>query len=1334
MATRLSESGELRWVPTHVQVTVLQARGLKPKGKHGTNDAFAVIQLGTERFSTSVLEKSREPDWREECAFDLPPDLLDHHAGHPDLELRVTLFHRALLGPDRFLGHVTIDLPKVFARKARNKSEWFPLLSKVGKKAKERGELQVSIQFMRHNLTASMFDLSGHGKPRSTFGKFKDKVRGKKKGAGLDSASAVVPSSVSTVRMERDFHNEEDHDDDGRSKEKNKSRSFLSLTGIKKPSHSPSSSLASSTLSSIAPSPDNVPNVTGISTMITPPATDSKTFPSFGMPDEPVRKRTFSADVVMLSEVKKKSNINGDLKSTTNAVSKSSLCINGSHVYVEKDAAGVEQQVHKTGGLLSKSLQNLTKPEESSKKTPVQKTENASKFNRSKTSSLGGGDEGQNKSLLSWRRSLELGKGSDGDSAELSGKSEEKKGSTGFLSLMTSPGKTEVAGTEQRESTEIRSKNKPDERRSNLGFVRAMKGGNATKPRENVSAEKAPPTIPFVPNELQVSSLALSSEISKPQLSRPQLTCTTSTRLSTSSSSFITLTTTRTSPPPFCPSTNNYFVPQLCPVSISGPTRFAFHYSPPVSPDTFSCEDEGSKKLFSPSLIASQNYGTTSSQFMTVLSPVLSSSYHGTASRDLSSVHNTVSLDSDYIITTSVVSPVMATSIGFQTNLSPNARIASSQAPHPPSEPDHPTLDTLAQEATVNLESKNKMGRNCSINVEVENKMGTICHIKNVDNSKALDSNFQSLAENTQLPMSEETEDQLKTSPLQYDRKCIIEHAETSIGAVSLHDSRGQANEEKQGEEYKIVKDKMCPVSLGMPSFTGTQTAILEVEATAKEAGNEINCSQDQRGSSVRVLQMIEDVKDTHLQKVAASGFKFDEKDVMPQKSTQDQHNAILKPVGDPDGELHEDIKDILSRNEFENAHPASQETPPPKLPHLNREDDLSFSKINEDLYQNLLDQKTEILWDNTGEHLQEYMESNGTCAVRDVSSSPTEGTGFIKDVKLFEKELYEIAFIEPMEEDSQDTDFEISNDVLDLATREMISNYKISGFTSDRNVSNVASDQLKAPEKIDEFSVGQSCPHVEPFTSHTRERADSADGASSHVESFKTASHPLEPSHNQYSKLQVFPITGTCDVKHEQSFIEDPKVSINILDNSPAASTLTPTSSNKYSNVQTPITVPNTVRFPPEYFNRTDQPKARTGPVLVSSLPIHRVSDMEAWPGDETEQALSFASSPHPVKPMPVVIKSERQKDWYDDDGLKQAKDMVKQNLHSEAATEPLKRLSQAELVQIVLSQREELAQRDSRICDLQHYIDDLLLRVINETPHLLLVPYQRPTKLGQK
>lgn len=45
---------------------------------------------------------------------------------------------------------------------------------------------------MRNNMTASMFDLSAAGKSRSRLGKFKDKVRGKKKES--DAASTAVPS------------------------------------------------------------------------------------------------------------------------------------------------------------------------------------------------------------------------------------------------------------------------------------------------------------------------------------------------------------------------------------------------------------------------------------------------------------------------------------------------------------------------------------------------------------------------------------------------------------------------------------------------------------------------------------------------------------------------------------------------------------------------------------------------------------------------------------------------------------------------------------------------------------------------------------------------------------------------------------------------------------------------------------------------------------------------------------------------------------------------------------------------------------------------------------
>ncbi|KFP87405.1 Rab11 family-interacting protein 5, partial [Apaloderma vittatum] len=81
---------------------------------------------------------------------------------------------------------------------------WHKLHSKAGKKEKERGEILVSVQFTRNNLSASMFDLSMKDKPRSPFGKLKDKVKGKKK-YDLESASAIIPSSMGALDMEDDY-------------------------------------------------------------------------------------------------------------------------------------------------------------------------------------------------------------------------------------------------------------------------------------------------------------------------------------------------------------------------------------------------------------------------------------------------------------------------------------------------------------------------------------------------------------------------------------------------------------------------------------------------------------------------------------------------------------------------------------------------------------------------------------------------------------------------------------------------------------------------------------------------------------------------------------------------------------------------------------------------------------------------------------------------------------------------------------------------------------------------------------------------------------------------
>ncbi|XP_029466353.1 rab11 family-interacting protein 2 [Rhinatrema bivittatum] len=183
-----------KWFPTHVQVTVLQAKDLSPKGKSGTNDAYTLIQLGKEKYSTSVMEKTLSPVWKEEASFELPGLLVQ---GAPEkYVLHLVVMHRSLVGLDRFLGQVAISLNDIFEDKQRRKTEWFKLESKPGKRAKERGEIKVNIQFMRNNMTASMFDLSMKDKTRSPFSKLKDKMKGRKNdGTFSDTSSAIIPST-----------------------------------------------------------------------------------------------------------------------------------------------------------------------------------------------------------------------------------------------------------------------------------------------------------------------------------------------------------------------------------------------------------------------------------------------------------------------------------------------------------------------------------------------------------------------------------------------------------------------------------------------------------------------------------------------------------------------------------------------------------------------------------------------------------------------------------------------------------------------------------------------------------------------------------------------------------------------------------------------------------------------------------------------------------------------------------------------------------------------------------------------------------------------------------
>ncbi|OCT89885.1 rab11 family-interacting protein 1 [Xenopus laevis] len=316
------------WFPTHVQVTVLQAKGLKPKGKAGTNDAYAIIQLSKEKYSTTVAEKSQAPVWKEEATFEVP---LLHNDNQERCTVRVIVMHRALVGMDKFLGQLELNLWELHQSRNRRKVQWYPLRSKPGKKEKERGQIEVDVQFMRNNMTASMFDLSMKEKSRSTLGKLKDKIKGKKHDGFPDTASAIIPSG-----------NQYDSDEEMPAAEKKKSKlkNLFSKPGLKKNSISQSMSV----LPTFPPSssPKTLLRPAEFSSDFTPPTgspASERRFPH--LPVIMTHKRTVSADTSQLNQAvsgNKKEGLSlfSGMKPKNDPMTRSNLCINGNHVYAEE--------------------------------------------------------------------------------------------------------------------------------------------------------------------------------------------------------------------------------------------------------------------------------------------------------------------------------------------------------------------------------------------------------------------------------------------------------------------------------------------------------------------------------------------------------------------------------------------------------------------------------------------------------------------------------------------------------------------------------------------------------------------------------------------------------------------------------------------------------------------------------------------------------------------------------------------------------------------------------------------------------------------------------------
>ncbi|XP_035626444.1 rab11 family-interacting protein 5 isoform X3 [Oncorhynchus keta] len=403
MMSLIELNDDQRWVPTHVNVTVLRARGLRTKGKHGSRYVYTIIQVGKEKYTTGLVEKATVPEWNEECCFELLPGILEaggrsaFPSGSGDLVL--TVMHRVLIGLDVFLGQAIVPLDKIFQDGMCPRDEWLKLNSKASRKEKERGEIQVTVQFTRNNMTASMFDLTMKDKPRSTFGKLKDRVTGRKRG-DMESSSAIVPgrfaalsSSLGQPFGEGSGGGEDPGEVEVAEEKRSKVKDFFLGKGkLRRSSDTRScSSLASESSMSSTTSESHCPPSLGLGLLVDPPSSpiySSKVKDTHhgdtdqakkvltttqSSPKILTHKRAFSdeASRITTTAIPRPCPAVESLKGQGMTLSQSSLCINGSHVYGSEPVGpkGSSTLPSKLVLLekcspLSRSLQNLTKRSE----------------------------------------------------------------------------------------------------------------------------------------------------------------------------------------------------------------------------------------------------------------------------------------------------------------------------------------------------------------------------------------------------------------------------------------------------------------------------------------------------------------------------------------------------------------------------------------------------------------------------------------------------------------------------------------------------------------------------------------------------------------------------------------------------------------------------------------------------------------------------------------------------------------------------------------------------------------------------------------------------------
>jgi len=143
--------------PTHVVVTVRQARELLLKSKSGVNDAYATIEFHKEKFATAP-EKSNSPRWMTECMFALPSGGVFHNNVFVNVSIHNKRHGKLGLETDDLIGLSNISLSALNASDSRERVRWYKLVGKKKDSKKDRGEVEVAFKFITKNVPTFQLD------------------------------------------------------------------------------------------------------------------------------------------------------------------------------------------------------------------------------------------------------------------------------------------------------------------------------------------------------------------------------------------------------------------------------------------------------------------------------------------------------------------------------------------------------------------------------------------------------------------------------------------------------------------------------------------------------------------------------------------------------------------------------------------------------------------------------------------------------------------------------------------------------------------------------------------------------------------------------------------------------------------------------------------------------------------------------------------------------------------------------------------------------------------------------------------------------------------------